>query len=193
MDNFAEQLVKRQLTKSDRTRETVSLVIGIGLTLFFIVTTFLTIGNGGLFSFLGIILAVFSGILTYKNKKNSQIEYEYTFTNGELDIDKIIAQSRRKEMISVQVSKFTAFGLYDLSVPEETDDMTVVYATDNIMSHEYYADFQHEEYGSTRLIFCPDERMIDNINKFIPKKLRVELKKECESNENCDDKANGES
>lgn len=173
MDNFAEQLVKKQLTKSDKTRNMIALVIGIGLTLFFIVTSILTIGSGGLFAFLGIILAVFSGIMTYINQRNNKIEYEYTFTNGDIDIDKIIAQSKRKEMISTQISKFTAFGKYDLSVPEETDDMTVVYATDNIESHEYYADFQHEEYGNTRLIFCPNEKMLNNINIFLPRKLKL--------------------
>lgn len=178
MDNFAEQLVKRQLTKSDRTRNTISLIIGIGLSVFFVVTSILTIGSGGLFSFLGIILAVFSAIMTYINQRNNKIEYEYTFTNGELDIDKIIAQSRRKEMISTQISKFTAFGRYDLSVPEETDDMTIVYATDNIESHEYYADFQHEEYGETRLIFCPNEKMLNNINNCLPRQLKLKSKGE---------------
>lgn len=173
MDNFAEQLVKKQLTKSDKTRNTISLVIGIVLTVFFFVTSVFTIGNGGLFSFLGIILAAFSGIMTYINQRNKKVEYEYTFTNGDLDIDKIIAQAKRKEMLTIQVSKFTAFGRYDLSVPEETDDMTVVYATDNIESHEYYADFQHEEYGETRLIFCPDEKMLGNINNCLPRQLRI--------------------
>ncbi len=59
MDNFAEQLVKRQLTKSDKTRNMISLIIGIGLSVFFVFTSVITIGKGGLFSFLGIILAVF--------------------------------------------------------------------------------------------------------------------------------------
>ncbi|MCM1132319.1 MAG: DUF6106 family protein [Ruminococcus flavefaciens] len=172
MDNFAEQLVKKQPTKSDRTKHIIALVIGMGLVLFFVATSILTIGSGGLFGFLGIILAVFTGIMTFISHRNTQVEYEYTFTNGDLDIDKIIAQSKRKEMISTQVSKFTAFGKYDLSVPEETADMTVVYASDNIMSHEYYADFQHEEYGNTRLVFCPDERMLSNINNCLPRQLK---------------------
>ena len=178
MDNFAEQLIEKHSTKADKTRNMISLIIGIILSVFFIVTSILTIGSGGFFAFLGIILAVFSISMTYINQRNNKVEYEYTFTNGDLDIDKIIAKSKRKEMISTQISKFTAFGKYDLNVPEETDDMTIVYATDNIESHEYYADFQHEEYGKTRLVFCPDERMMDNINNFLPRQLRINLKKE---------------
>ena len=58
---------------------------------------------------------------------------------------------------------------------DESEDMTVVIASDNIASHEYYADFQHEEYGLTRLIFAPDERILDNIKKSLPPQLKREL------------------
>jgi hypothetical protein len=55
---------------------------------------------------------------------------------------------------------------------EESEDMTVIMATDNIASHEYYADFNDETVGSARLIFAPNERMLENIQKFLPAKLR---------------------
>ena len=80
-------------------------------------------------------------------------------------------------MLSVDVSKFTAFGKYNDSL-EETSDMTVVLATDNIASGEYYADFPHEEYGSTRLVFSPDEKMLSNIKKALPRTLRAQAEKE---------------
>ena len=55
---------------------------------------------------------------------------------------------------------------------EESADMTVILATDNIASHEYYADFTDEKLGSARLVFAPDERMLENIKKFLPARLR---------------------
>lgn len=178
MDNFAEQLIKRQMTKSDKVNHIIGMIIGIIISLFFVVTSIITIGSGGIFSFIGIILAAFTAVMTFIRYRNTKVEYEYTYTNGELDIDKIIAQSKRKEMISIDVNKFTAFGRYNLSVPEESDDTTVVYATDNIESHEYYADFQHEEFGSTRLVFCPNEKMLENINIALPRALKIKPKEE---------------
>lgn len=112
--------------------------------------------------------------MTYLLVQGRYVEYEYTFTNGELDIDKIIAQKKRKELLTVEVRNFSDFGKYSDDM-EETEDMTVVYATDNIISNEYYADFEHKEYGRTRLIFVPDERMLENIKKFLPAKLRNSL------------------
>ena len=175
MDNFAEQLVKKELTKSDKTHNIIILILGIFMVLFFLSTSVLTIGRGGLFAFIGVILALAFGFLTFSKLQNTKVEYEYTFTNGELDIDKIIAQKKRKEMLTVQVGKFTDFGRYNENAPEEPDDMTVVFATNNIVSQEYYADFQHEEYGKTRLVFCPDERMMENITRALPNILKNRL------------------
>ena len=90
-------------------------------------------------------------------------------------MDKIIARKKRIALLSVPVRTFTAFGKYTEDM-EETEDMTVVVASDNIISREYYADFEHTEYGKTRLIFVPDERMLENIKKALPAKIRSELK-----------------
>ncbi len=174
MDNFAEQLVKKELTSSDKTKNTLTVVGGIALTVIFAVASFMMLGSI-IIAFIGMILAIACGCGTFLMARNSNVEYEYTFTNGELDIDKIIAQSKRKPMLTIQISKFTDFGKYDEDTSEETDEMTVVMATDNIASKEYYADFPHEEFGMTRLIFCPDEKMRENIANFLPMPLRKKI------------------
>ena len=170
MDNFAEQLVKKNETQSDKTRRIALLIVGILLTLTITALAVLQMGNF-ILSIIGFVLAVICGYGTYINYRNSFVEYEYTFTNGELDIDKIIAQTKRYEMVTVEVRQFTDFGKYDENM-KETEEMTVVAASDNVLKHEYYADFTHEEYGSTRLIFSPDERMMENIRRFLPAKLK---------------------
>lgn len=170
MDNFAEQLVKRNMTKSEKTKRSVMLVGGVMITILLTVGAMLMLA-APIIAFAGLLFAAGAGYGTYFYVQNTDVEYEYTFTNGELDIDKIIAKKRRKSLVSVDISKFADFGKYEDS-SEETDDMTVVIASNNIANQEYFADFPHEEYGSTRLIFCPDERMVENINKFLPRALR---------------------
>ncbi len=173
MDNFAEQLVKRNETSSDRTKRILTAVGGTAGTVVLALFGFLTLGNP-LLSLIGFILAVGAGYGTFFLVQSSHVEYEYAFTNGELDIDKIIAKKRRKSLLSIEVSKFTDFGKYNDDL-EETAEMTVVISSDNIASHEYYADFQHEYYGLTRLVFSPDDRMLDNMKRFLPAKLRSKI------------------
>ncbi|MBR2283364.1 MAG: hypothetical protein IJ874_02940 [Ruminococcus sp.] len=172
MDNFAEQLVSRKQTSADRTKAIATMVGGGLLTIVLVIASLLMIGSP-VAAFFGLILAAAAGYGTYFLIQNTQVEYEYTFTNGTLDIDKIIAKKKRLEMLSVEIGKFTAFGKYDDSMADnETEDMTVVTASDNIASGEYYADFPHDEYGSTRLIFSPDERILGCIRQSLPRQLR---------------------
>ncbi|MDE6833693.1 MAG: hypothetical protein K2J39_05540 [Ruminococcus sp.] len=176
MDNFAEQLVKKNLTSSEKTGHTLKVIAGVAGTLILFVVGFLMLGNPVL-SVILLLLAFGAGFLTFNLMQSSYIEYEYAFTNGELDIDKIIAKKKRKALISADVTKFTAFGKYTDDI-EESENMTVVISSDNIASHEYYADFQHEDYGLTRIIFSPNEKILDNIKKYLPSCLRAKFSRE---------------
>ena len=170
MDNFTEQLVKKNETSSDKSKRIAIAVCGIIITAALALMSFIQLDKP-VIAFLGMILAAATGYGTYFLIQGSYVEYEYTFTNGELDIAKIIAKKKRVEMLGTEVRSFTAFGKYSEDM-EESEDMTVVIASDNIASHEYYADFQHEEYGSTRLVFVPNEKMLEFIGRYLPAKLR---------------------
>jgi len=171
MDNFAEQLVRKNETSSDRNKRIAIVIGGIILTAAMVLMSCIQLDKPVL-AFLGLILAAATGYGTYFLIQGSYVEYEYTFTNGELDIAKIIAKKKRIEMLSVEVRSFTDFGKYNEDM-DESEDMTVVIVSDNIASREYYADFQHEEYGNTRLVFVPNEKMLQYIERYLPAKLRT--------------------
>lgn len=173
MDNFAEQLVTKNETGADKIRKTSTMISG-GLFALCLALLGLINMQRPIISIMAFVLAVGGVYATYLFVHGGEVEYEYTFTNGELDIDKIIARKKRKALLSVEVRTFSDFGKYSDDM-EESEDMTVVFATDNIVSNEYYADFEHKEYGKTRLVFVPDEKMMDNIRKFLPAKLRNSL------------------
>ena len=40
------------------------------------------------------------------------VEFEYVLTNGDIDVDKIIAQRKRKRLVSVKCSSFEELGKY---------------------------------------------------------------------------------
>ena len=158
MDRFLEEAVSKRNRALDEILYYASLVLMIvtGVLGFLFLQSVMAAGLGAL-----IPAVVMIGIAVYLwfTHDKFRTEYEYTFTNGELDIDKIIAKKKRSEMLTVNVRKFTAFGKYEDGM-EETEDMTILLVSDNIASHEYYADFEHEDYGKTRLVFCPNEKML---------------------------------
>ena len=206
MDNYAEQLVKREQTGSDKRKKALTYVFGIMMAAVLLMTVVLTFGSimdtsknlslskindvisgsfdyeickkqvfrGALMSIIAVVLAIAAVYGTFAFGESMQVEYEYLMTNGEMDIDKIIAQKKRKTLITVDVRKFESFGKYDDSTDED-ENMTVVICSDNIASHEYYADLNHPEHGSTRIIFSPSSKMLEAMKIYMPAKLRNSL------------------
>lgn len=175
MDNFAEQLVKRENLPSDNSRKTVLFIGEVLLVLVLGAIFVLTLGT--FIAILALLLLIASVFGAKKLLEGFSVEYEYTLTNGELDIDKIIAQKKRKTLITIDVKKISKIAVFDENVPDNAS-LTIVLASDNIDSHEYYADFTHDDFGDVRLIFSPNEKILEAIKIYLPLRVRTELEKE---------------
>ena len=95
-DIFYEQLVKKQPTGKDRLIK-IALILGV-IVLFIAGTLFLQI--------FGWALTVGAGFGAYILFGRLKKEYEYSFTNGELDIDVIYNKSSRKRVFSGHIRDF---------------------------------------------------------------------------------------
>ena len=91
-DYYTEQLVKKQAGMKD-------IVIKAALVAVTIVSVLIVF----LFPF-GIILPVLAVILDVLMFRRLNVEYEYLFVNGDLDIDKIMNKAKRKRMFSANVN-----------------------------------------------------------------------------------------
>lgn len=115
MDNFHEEVA----SKRNRTWSSIAyffcwvalvlsaLIAMIGLSN---LTTMLTSGQ---FSAVPIImLAAFGGLafLIWRNKEELRVEYDYTFTNGDLDVGKVFGNSRRRLMTSLSMKNVESCG-----------------------------------------------------------------------------------
>ncbi|MBQ8514450.1 MAG: hypothetical protein IJ496_03545 [Ruminococcus sp.] len=164
-DHFTEHLVKKVPTSQEKTKQLLMVLAAIVLT---VGTAYMALATGWL-----IILTLTMGVIygAYYILSGLGIEYEYTFTNGELDVDKIMGKRKRTNLITVDASKFEAFGALTDDV-EDKPEATLVLCSDNTGEGEYYADLITEEYGETRLIFTPSEKMVSYIEEALPRTLR---------------------
>lgn len=96
-DIFKEQLVKREKNRKDDLRKIIICAIAVGISFFSIVT----IGLAG-----GMVIALAAALIASFFIYNMNIEYEYAFTNGEIDIDRIYNKSRRKRVFSGSCADF---------------------------------------------------------------------------------------
>lgn len=165
-DMFNEQLVERKPNRSD-------VIKKIGIILLGIILLVLVLGIPALESFqLPVIVVVIFAIVFFIRRMN--IEYEYVFTNGELDVDKIINKSKRKHIVSIHVTKFMVMvpaGNKDFAKEVETYSKLYDFSSGTIKENTYAAIY---EAGGNRvkIIFEPNDKMFAAIRSYIPRKIK---------------------
>ncbi len=160
MDTYSEQLVKKNETSADNIKKMIIIVAGVLVVAGLLFVTF-TITP---FALLAVAAAVY-GI--YWLVTGINVEYEYIVTNGSLDIDKIISKRKRVNLLSVDIKDFSELGKYD----EQSFSGTTIYA---VGSEEelIYAIFNSEQYGSARLVFTPNEKVMKCIKPHLNRKIK---------------------
>lgn len=160
--NFFEALVPKQNTGG---KAIATAIVGIVVTLLLAIVSIL------MQMYLLLILAMAAGFATWYLTISCQVEYEYVIAEDEFTITKVIAQSRRKPMVSTSLQKMTAFGHLSEASPLP-DSHTLVLACATQDNSAYYAEFPHESYGNVRLIFTPDDRFLTYFAKHLPRNLQ---------------------
>jgi len=153
-DIFKEQLVKRKTTAKD-TAIKVCLVIIVALVAFL----GLFVLRAGPFSVLVVFALGFGArfLMGYLN-----VEYEYIFTNGELDIDIIYDRARRKRIFTAQVKSFEIMAHIDdknhehsFNAAQETRDYS-----SGVPGSDTYVFITIHEGKKIKVIIEPNEKML---------------------------------
>ena len=167
MDVFIEYMVKKQNTGKD----ILLKIFYAGASVVILVGSFLFIPLlGQMFSMFAPLIgfgAVFGAwyLITSMN-----VEYEYILTNGEMDVDKIVARRRRKRLITANDRKFEAFGPFNAQEHPGKDYNNRVYAcVSPDAPGNYYAVFNHATLGKTLLVFTPNDQVLEGMRSFIPR------------------------
>ena len=155
-DYYTEQLVKKQAGMKD-------IVIKAALVAVTIVSVLIVF----LFPF-GIILPVLAVILDVLMFRRLNVEYEYLFVNGDLDIDKIMNKAKRKRMFSANVN--------DLEILAPADSIEVQKAkTYNYSSGSgqaaLYALVVSERGEQKKIIFEPNDTIVEGFYMMAPRKV----------------------
>ena len=107
MDNFYEQLVTTSKTTSYKIVSRATYVLGfLGLLLASVNMIFA-------------ILLIALAITCYFYKSKLYVEYEYQFTNGEIDIEKILEMKKRKKVTTFNIKEVGLLALNDSDVAQD--------------------------------------------------------------------------
>lgn len=140
------------------------LIGGILLTVLAAIPVF----TAGMFPLL--LLSAAIGFGTWYLYTAQNIEYEYVISGDELVITKIINESKRKPMLTVSLMKFTAFGSLK-EAPAIANDQTLVLACSAQDGNAFFAEFDHDSLGRTRLLWTPNDDILLYLTKHLPRPL----------------------
>ncbi|HHW31178.1 MAG TPA: hypothetical protein GXX20_05820 [Clostridiaceae bacterium] len=165
MDTFFEKIVAKRKDFKD-----ILFNIGIVLAALLLVLIILNIPIVNQF---GLIITTGIVYLAYRLIKARNIEFEYLVTNGDLDIDMIIDQRKRKRIFSANCKEFDIvakvssnhFNSSVQNIPKK------ILAASDINSPDAYFFTLNYKGERTLVVFEPDERMLNNFKLFIPRKV----------------------
>ena len=170
MDNFAEQLVTRKETKSDKISRIGTLITGSLFSVCLALLGLLQLSQP-LITMMFLLLAAAGGYMTYLLVQGRYVEYEYTFTNGSLDFAMVYNNKRRKNLGALNVAKVDAFGKVQSGSFHRHVSTPNVKQLRWFLNREaelYYFAFSKEGKKSV-IVFEPSEVMVDMIKHYVPR------------------------
>ncbi|MBR2338735.1 MAG: hypothetical protein IKA63_04640 [Clostridia bacterium] len=106
------------------------------------------------------------------------IEFEYSVTNGDIDIDQITARRKRKRIVSVGGGKIESAGRYDAAKwANRKIDRFVMAAPSPHEEELYFFTYHSKKRGHTLVVFQPEERVREALYKALPRLVQLDWDK----------------
>lgn len=172
-DVFIERMIKKKFESTD-------LLVMLGIIVAMVVVVFagfiigMVILPFPMITLLAILGAAFGG---YKLVTMRMLEYEYSLTNGFVAVDKIMNRSSRKRMTSFECNTAEDIGEYqknEARLKNQSFDARIFATEYSDHRNSWYMIVRSQKTGKTLVVFDPDEELLEDIKKFIPKHLKWE-------------------
>ncbi len=156
MDTFKEQIVKIRRTRASFLLSALVWFVAMALTavLLMIIPTLAVL----------IAFLLFYGSLHLTQRFN--IEYEYILTNGELDVDKIVAQRSRTRLFTLKCADIEAVGEYKSGMQLGERVFTCCNPDDE---GAFFLRARDTSGKALAVVITPNEKMQEAIKLYLPR------------------------
>lgn len=158
-DFYTEQLVKKQSGAKE-------MAIRAGLIVLTVIAVFIVL----MFP-LGIILPILAVVLDVFMFRRLNVEYEYLFVNGDLDVDKIMSRAKRKRMFSMNVSEMELLAPSDAPELRQYQNAKTLDFSSGTGQAKLYTLVVADHGGLKKVVFEPNETIIEGFFVLAPRKV----------------------
>ncbi len=170
MDHFMEEVV----VKKQRGLQDVTYYLATALMVVAAIIGFAMLSNLLMaFSVFGLVLTLFFvgiAVLLFLKKDQIRTEYEYTFTNGDLDFAQVYNNQKRKSLGTMRVKNVEAFGRVDSEGFRKLINMPGLKRKNWFLNRgaELYYFYYQKETQKTIIVLEPSGEMVEMVKKYLP-------------------------
>ena len=171
-------VIKEYIVKHKKTGKDTLMQFGVIFATFVacIIVSILTMIIFPILQSISIFLLVGVAYLGLRFLKNFNLEFEYIQTNNEIDIDKIIARSSRKRIVTIDFKNIEICAkVSDKEHKREYENTNILKTFDctgDGGDGVYFVDVPVDG-GMNRILFQPPQSMIETAYKFNPRKVFI--------------------
>ena len=172
MDLFSEYMVKAEKKPIDYLKIVLILVSAAVLSYFLFIITLMFIQIPIIPSLVFLCIFLIWYLAVFKLIRRYNVEYEYSITENELDVDKIMSRSARKRLLRVNVKTFEIIAPLKSSYYTENykNTKTVFAASSDCSDRAYFAAFTDDGVKKV-LVFEPNDKMLGIIERYTREKF----------------------
>ena len=163
-DTFVEEAVKVKESPADKAKKTFPL------TFTFLLMAVMIASPAGLIRTVLSLLTIGSGLFAIYMFGYKNIEFEYDYTNGSLEIAKIINNEKRKKVVTIESSevKMVAAVGTNESLKYDHVKLKTYNCSTNIAEDKTYILVAHSEAKGNdfKVIFNPTDKLLDAMSKY---------------------------
>lgn len=158
-DFYAEKLVKKKTSGKDIMVKCLMIALTVIAVLSFFIIPF---GIFIVFLIIGLDIFIFRSL---------DVEYEYQYINGDIDIDKIMHKERRKNVFTANIKNMELLAPSGSPQLNAFGDARIYDFTSGYGEAKVYEMVFAEAGVKKRVIFEPDEHMVEGIWTQAPRKV----------------------
>lgn len=173
MDHFKEEIIVKKSRGLDEFLYYFSFVLMILLGLMAVILLQFIFVNFSVPMLVLLLLSAGGTALLFLRRDHFRTDYEYTFTNGEMDFAQVFNNKKRKNLGSMRVKNVEAFGAVSSASFQRYSTMADVKKDNWFLNRGadlYYFFFVKE--GKKRMIIIePSQEMVDMIKIYLPRNV----------------------
>ncbi|MDO4522579.1 MAG: DUF6106 family protein [Eubacteriales bacterium] len=167
-DLYTELIVKRKMTAADSIKKYLLLTATA-------VAAVLTLLTG--LSIVFLLATIALGVADYFVIPTLDVEFEYLYVNGELDIDKIMSKQKRKRAYSTDISEL------ELLAPSRSHALDYYNNQKNLKTYDFssgaadqvsYTMIVKKDQGLERVIFEPNDTILKDMKRVKPREVNLD-------------------